>query len=300
MALQYFLLDVFADAPFQGTQIPVVIPENPLSDNDKLLIAGEFQQTETVFLEVSDIHKPLSVYNSKKQTLFGAHTILAASYTAYEMGLTQDQGAYTSLEIIQNTQPIKIFIDKSPSGIGSIQFTRILSPTIDRFVPSLSLIAKALNIDEKHLSFSKYRPMVVSVDNPTLIVPLTKAEHVLAANLNADLWTELLSETYATEIFLFAPKSLQDGIDFHGRMINPHIASNVFPPIGSVLPEFVAFLAEQKETADGTHTFSIDRGTEQTRKSVLHVEFDKKSGRNTKCRIGGHVIKMGAGTLFFP
>lgn len=300
MATRYFLLDVFADVPFQGTQIPVVVPERRLSDSEKLLIASEFQKSETVFLDTANAEAPFSVYTDTRQTIFGAHTILAAAYIAHEMGLSQDQGAYTSFEIVQNRQPIKVFIDKVPDGIGSIQFARTIVPSIDRFTPSLSRIAHALGIDEKHISFSKYRPMVVSVDNPTLIIPFTRAEHVQAAKLNSESWSELLSETYAADIFLFAPKSHKDIEDFHGRIVNPNVASNVFPPIGNVMPEFVAFLAEQKDTADGTHTFSIDRGSEKTRKSVLHVEFDKRPGKSIQCRIGGRVVKMGVGTLLFP
>jgi trans-2,3-dihydro-3-hydroxyanthranilate isomerase len=300
MAIQYFLLDVFADVPFQGTQVPVVVTERTLADKDKQLIASEFQQSETVFLETSKKDAPVSVYTDSKQTIFGAHTILGASFIAHELGLTKDQGSYTAFEIIQNNQTIKVFIDKAPAGAGSIQFARTLSPAIDRFTPSLSRIAKALNTEEKHISFSKYRPMVVSVDHPTLIIPFTRAEHVLAAKLNADSWAELMSETYAADIFLFAPKSQGESENFHGRLVNPDIGNNVFPPIGNVMPEFVAYLAEQNETAEGTHTFSIDRGSERTRKSVLRVEFDKRPGKSTQCRIGGRVIKMGVGNLLFP
>ncbi|HVL00906.1 MAG TPA: PhzF family phenazine biosynthesis isomerase [Dongiaceae bacterium] len=300
MAIQYSLLDVFADVPFQGTQVPVVVSEKEIADKDKLLIASEFQQSETVFLETSKKDFPVSVYTDSKQTIFGAHTILAASYIAHELGLTKDEGTYTSFEIVQNNQTIKSFIDKTSGGIGSIQFARTLSPAIDRFTPSLSRIAKALNTEEKHISYSKYRPMVVSVDNPTLIIPFTRAEHVLAARLNVDLWPELMSEIYAADIFLFAPKSQSESENFHGRIMNPEVANSVFPPIGNVMPEFIAYLSEQNETAEGTHTFSIDRGSERTRRSVLRVEFDKRQGKRTQCRIGGRVVKMGVGSLFFP
>jgi len=300
MAVQYFLLDVFADEPFQGTQVPVVVTETTIADKDKLLIASEFQQSETVFLDKSNSAAPFSVYTDAKQTIFGAHTILAAAYIAHELGLSKDKGNYTAFDIVQNRQTINTSIDKTPDGIGSIQFSRAVSPAIDRFTPALSRIANALNIDEKHLSFSKYRPMVVSVDNPTLIIPFTRAEHVLAARLNAGLWSELMAETYAADIFLFAPKSQGESENFHGRIMNPYVGSNVFPPIGNVMPEFIAFLAEQNEIAEGTHTFSIDRGSEKTRRSVLRVEFDKRSGKSTQCRIGGRVIKMGVGTLLYP
>lgn len=300
MAIQFFLLDVFADAPFQGTQVPVVIAEKNLTDQEKRLIASEFHQSETVFLETAKLTAPFSVHNHSKQTIFGAHTILAAAFIAFELGLASDQGKYTSFDILQNNQTIKAFIDKASVGTGSIQFARILTPAFDRFTPPLARIAKALNTEEKHIAYSKYRPMVVSVDHPTMIIPFTRAEHVLAVRLNPELWNDLMSETYAADLFLFAPKSQGDGENFHGRLVNPNVASNAYPPIGNVMPEFISYLAELDETAEGTHTFSIDRGSEQTRRSVLRVEFDKRSGKSTQCRIGGRVVKMGVGNLLFP
>jgi trans-2,3-dihydro-3-hydroxyanthranilate isomerase len=300
MSLRFILLDVFAEEPFQGTQIPVVVLQQQLSDKEKQLIASEFQHSETVFLCPASADSPLSVFNHYKQVIFGAHTILAAAYAAQEMGLTSDQGRYCAFDIAQGKQTIKAYIDKAGSGIGPIQFARTLSPAIDRFVPSVSRIASALSTDERHISFSKYRPMVVSVDNPTLIVPFTRAEHVLAARLNVDAWSELLSETYANDIFLFAPKAISEGANFHGRIINPSVPPNVFPPIGNVMAEFVAYLVEHAETAEGTHTFSIDRGSKTSRKSVLHAEFDKRAGKSTQCRIGGRVVKMGVGELLYP
>lgn len=300
MAIQYFLLDVFADVPFQGTQVPVVVTERELSDADKQLIASEFKESETVFLETAKKDAQASVYTNSKHTNFGAHTLLGAAYIAHELGMTQDQGTYTVFDIPQNNQVIKVFIDKAPTGVGAIQFARTLEPTFDRFTPSLGRIARALNTEEKHISFSKYRPMVVSVDTPTLIIPFTRSEHVRAARLNIELWQDLMSETYAADIFLFAPKSQGESENFHGRIMNPNVAHNVYPPIGNVMPEFIAYLAEQNETADGTHTFSIDRGSEHSRRSVLRVEFDKRPRKSIQCRIGGRVIKMGVGNLLFP
>ncbi|WP_299595065.1 PhzF family phenazine biosynthesis protein [uncultured Microbulbifer sp.] len=297
MAIEYVLLDVFADAPFQGTQIPVVkLSGNKMDAATKMAIASEFQQSETVFIE-PDSATPASVFNSRGPQKFGAHTILAAAHIAFEMGLTKDEGAFASFILRQESGIIESFIDNADGAPGAVQFARVLSPTIDRYTPELAQLAAALNTEEKHISFSKYKPLVVSVDTPTLIVPFTRPEHVLAASLNHERWSELLGELYTSELFLFAPGSITGGTEFHGRLLNPNMAKDVFPPIGNVMPEFVAYLAEQQETAPGTHTFSVDRGSMETRKSVLHAEFDKKPGKEVRCRIGGNVIKMGEGRL---
>ncbi|MDQ8038279.1 MAG: PhzF family phenazine biosynthesis protein [Pedobacter sp.] len=299
MALAYSLLDVFADAPFQGVQIPVVLLDKPMSDAHKQALAGEFQQTETVFIDAA-AREPATVFNSKGPCLFGAHTILAASYAAYEKGLVQDQGNYSSFKLTQQKQIIESHIDKAASGPGAIQFARTLSPTVDRYTPEIAQLAAALNTEERHISFSKYKPMVISVDHPVLIIPFTKPEHVQAASFNVQRWADLAGHVYTPQQFLFAPGSITGSTQFHGRLINPELGRDVLPPIGSVMPEFIAYLAEQADTAVGTHTFAIDRGSDTTRKSILHAEFDKRPGREVRCRIGGHVIKMGRGELLYP
>ncbi|MCC2638911.1 MAG: hypothetical protein K0Q68_2630, partial [Moraxellaceae bacterium] len=261
MTLAYSLLDVFADSPFQGSQIPVVLLNgHVLSDAHKRAIASEFQQTETVFIDTAATSAPASVFNSKGPCLFGAHTILAASYVAHEKGLVQDQGNYTTFTLTQQQQVIESHIDKSANGPGAIQFSRTLTPSIDRYTPEIPRLAAALNTDERHLSFSKYKPMVISVDHPVLVIPMTRPEHVLAASLNPERWADLAGSVYTSQLFLFAPGSVTGGSQFHGRLLNLDVARDVFPPIGSVMPEFIAYLAEQDDTAIGTHTFAIDRG----------------------------------------
>lgn len=299
MTLEYVLLDVFADKPFQGTQIPVVnLAGRTLDEAAKKAVASEFQQTETVFIEPEN-PVPACVFTDRGPQRFGAHTILAASFMAFELGLSKTEGSFASFLLQQESGLIESFIDDNNGMPGNIQFARELSPTLDRYTPDVTRLAAALNTDEKHISFSKYKPLVVSVDTPTLIVPFTRPEHVLAANLNHDLWNAMLGEMYTSELFLFAPGSITGTTEFHGRLLNPNLAKAVFPPIGNVMPEFVAYLAEQQETASGTHIFSVDRGSPDTRKSILHAEFDKKPGREVRCRIGGNVIKMGEGRLFY-
>lgn len=305
MSHTYFLLDVFAEAPFQGIQVPVVITKaitggQTLTDEHKKAIASAFPQTDTVFIDPTASENQASVFDSKGPCRFGAHTILAASYAAYDKGLTQDDGAYTRFLIRQTGQDIESFIDKTDSGPGAIQFKRTLASVQDRYTPEVPQLAAALNLDERHISFSKYKPMVVSVDHPVLIVPLTRPEHVLSASFNREKWAELAGLVYTSQIFLFAPGSLTGRTQFHGRLLSPELGRDVFPPIGNVMPEFIAYLAEQDGIAEGTHTFAIDRGSEDTRQSVLHAEFDKRAGREPRCRIGGHVIKMGTGELLYP
>jgi trans-2,3-dihydro-3-hydroxyanthranilate isomerase len=301
MALTYSLLDVFADAPFQGVQVPVVWLEGAvLSNAHKQALASEFQQSETVFIDPAAKDKLVSVFNSKGPCLLGAHTILAASFIAYEKGLGTPEGRFSSLKLKQEMHEMSSFIDHTEKGPGAIQFSRALNPSVDHYVPTVAQLAALLNTEERHISFSKYKPLIVSVDRPVMIIPFTRPEHVLAASLNAERWADLAGHVYTPQLFLFAPGSITGKTQFHGRLLSFELARDALPPIGNVMPEFIAYLAGQPGITDGTHTFSIDRGHSTTRTSILHAEFDKHAGKALRCRLGGNVIKVGQGEMFFP
>ena len=72
------------------------------------------------------------------------------------------------------------------------------------------------------------------------------------------------------------------------------------PPVGAALPAFAAYLAEQPSTRQGTYTFTVERGFDATRKSLLHAEMDKKPGKGLKLRVGGSVVSVTSGTLHLP
>ena len=181
MNINYHLYDVFADAPFAGTPIAVVTADTPLDDQTKIKIAAEFGYSETVFYDHANTENPFSVYNAQTKTRFGAHTTLAAAQRAFELGLGNQAGAYSEYCLRDSGLSVDTYLDSQiTAGDKLILFARHFDFTSDRFVPELSRIAEALTIDVKHLSYSRYKPRVVAVDSPVLVVPVTRPEHVLS------------------------------------------------------------------------------------------------------------------------
>ncbi|RLU04044.1 MAG: PhzF family phenazine biosynthesis protein [Ketobacter sp.] len=300
MNISYHLYDVFADAPFAGTQVAVVSADLPIDDPTKVKIAAEFGYSETVFYDSSNTANPFSVYSARGKTTFGAHTTLAAAQRAFDLGLGKATGDYSSYSLQDGGVSVDTFLDTgTTSDDKQILFARHFDFTTDRYVPELSQIADAFNIDVKHLAYSRYKPRLVSVDSPVLVVPMTRPEHVLRARLNPNQWSSLLAEVYANSILLIAPGSISGQSDFHGRLITPKQDVAACPPIGSVLPEFIAYLCCHEGTATGTHTTSIDRGSDENRQSLIQIEFDYKGGNQAKCRVGGKVILMAEGRFVY-
>lgn len=301
MTISYRLYDVFADEPFAGTPIAVVMADVPLDDALKTRITAELGCSETVFVDPSNPASPFAVYNGQGKTSFGAHTTLAAAARAFELGYGKQAEGYSEYLLQDGGLSVNTFRDASGHGAGGLTlFARHFDFTTDRFVPELSDIARALNTEVKHLAYSRYKPRLVAVDTPVLVVPMTRPDHVVAARLDTGQWAPLLSEIYATAILLVAPGSVGGRAHFHGRLVTPHYEAAACPPIGSVIPEFIAYLCCCEGTAIGTHTTSIDRGHPAARQSLIHIEFDYRGGQQAKCRIGGNVVLMAEGQFVYP
>lgn len=300
MNISYHMYDVFADAPFAGTQIAVVMADAPLDESQKLKIAAEFGYSETVFVDQSNTQAPFSVYNDQGKTSFGAHTTLAAAQKAFDLGLGNEVDGYSEYSLQDGSFSVETFRDNASAEQSKLNlFARHFDFTTDRFVPELSRIAEALNTDVKHLAYSKYKPRLVAVDSPVLVVPMTRPEHVVCARLETSQWASLLSEIYASAILLIAPGTIGGSSDFHGRLITPKLEASACPPIGSLIPEFIAYLCCCEGTAMGTHSTSIDRGSPDSRQSLIHLEFDYRGGNQAKCRIGGKVVLMAEGRFLY-
>ena len=299
MNVPFRIYDVFAETPFAGTQIAVVLADADIEEPLKRQIVSEFSHSDTIFVDKSNPLTPFSVYNDEGKTSFGAHTTLAAAQAAYDLGMSHPENGYYQYDLMDEKLTVDTFIDSAPEKDQMTLFARSFSFTTDRYVPELSSLAEALSVDARHLTYSRYKPRLVSVDTPVLVVPMTRPEHVIAARLDNKQWTSLLSEIYASYILLIAPGSIGDQADFHGRLMHPDFKPREYPPIGSVIPEFIAYLCSCDETSKGTHSVTIDRGSYDSRQSVIHIEFDYAGGNQAKCRIGGKVVLMSEGQFVY-
>jgi trans-2,3-dihydro-3-hydroxyanthranilate isomerase len=66
------------------------------------------------------------------------------------------------------------------------------------------------------------------------------------------------------------------------------------------MPAFAGYLAAHDHVKQGTYSFSIDRGTVQTRKSVLAVEFVTQKDRQNQIRVGGPAVLVAEGSIIAP
>ncbi|ORU90454.1 MAG: isomerase [Cycloclasticus sp. symbiont of Poecilosclerida sp. M] len=299
MNTTYYTLDVFTDTAFQGAQIAVFPQAGDLPDDALLRIASELNLSETVFIfPLDESTYKLRIFSPQQEIDFAGHPILAAAHVLAESGQIVLNGDYTSITFKQNAQDVIANISADKQGQKFVQFTLQSSPVVDRFTPTGSELAKLLSIDEGDIDHTTYHTRLVSGGLPYLVVPLKSQVAVRKAKFDLKAWGQSSAPAIAAqEILVFSAKTDTNDSNFHARLMGPSIAFNEDPPIGSAIPSFVGYLASHDHIREGTYSFAIDRGTMDTRRSLLHIEMDKRSGSPITLRVGGDSVLVSKSQL---
>ncbi len=298
---RYYIADVFTQHLFSGAQIAVFPNAAGLDDNTMTLIARELNLTESVFIFRSNSaknHYRMRIFSPTAEIAFAGHPIIAAAYVLGISGHIDLSESITPLIFEQPAGLIEVNISSENGMPSFVQFTRRTASVIDRFAPSDEELAQFLGIKQAELDHKKYAPRLVSCGFPYLIVPVWQYDSVRKAKFNYAAWSQSIApQTAAQEILLFAPHTPHQDSDFHARLLGPRIGLHDDPPVGSAVPALCAYLCSFEHTQKGTHVFTLDRGEEKSRRSVIYIEMDNKREELLTIRVGGQAVISAEGMM---
>ncbi|WP_432741839.1 PhzF family phenazine biosynthesis protein [Methylobacter sp. G7] len=304
MKYPYYIADVFTKQIFNGAQIAVFPHAEGLSQQQMQRVARELNLSETVFVFPSD--KPITtrvmrIFSPQAEIDFAGHPIIAAAFVLASCGDIQLSAAITPMVFEQNTGPVKVNISVENDQPSFVQFTRKVTSIIDRFTPSDEELASFLSIQPSELDHKKYATRLVSCGVPYLVVPVWQYESVRAAKFNYAAWSQSSApQTAAQEILLFSPKTPFADSDFNARLLGPRIGMHEDPPVGNAMPAFASYLCSFDFMKKGTYTFAVDRGDQNSRRSVLNLEMDHKGEYTLTIRVGGAAVMVAEGVMTIP
>lgn len=304
MKYNYYIADVFTKQIFSGAQIAVFPNAEGLSQQQMQWVARELNLSETVFVFHPDkqtTSRVMRIFSPLSEIDFAGHPIIATAFVLAHCGDIQLTDAITPMVFEQNTGPVNINITAENGQPSFVQFTRKVTSIIDRFTPSDEELASFLGIQQSELDHKKYATRLVSCGVPYLIVPVWRYESVRAAKFNYAAWSQSTApQTAAQEILLFAPKTPYADADFNARLLGPRIGMHEDPPVGSAMPAFASYLCSFEFMQKGTYTFTVDRGDDRNRRSVLNLEMDNKGSDTLTIRVGGAAVMVAEGIMNIP
>ncbi|HEY8035628.1 MAG TPA: PhzF family phenazine biosynthesis protein [Methylobacter sp.] len=304
MKYNYYIADVFTKQIFSGAQIAVFPNAEGLTQQQMQLVARELNLSETVFVFHPDkqiTNRVMRIFSPQSEIDFAGHPIIATAFVLASCGDIQLNGAITPMVFEQNTGPVNVNISAEDGRPSFVQFTRKVSSIIDRFTPSDEELASFLSIQPSEFDHKKYSARLVSCGVPYLIVPVWRYESVRNAKFNYAAWSQSIApQTAAQEILLFSPKTPFTDADFNARLLGPRIGIHDDPPVGSAMPAFASYLCSFEFMQKGTYTFTVDRGEQSNRRSVLNLEMDHKGESTLTIRVGGAAVMVVEGGMDIP
>ena len=310
MEYKYYTADVFTNQLFNGAQVAVFPEALGLNDELMQLIARELNLSETVFIfpreknnkEQSKSSHRLRIFNPEEEINFAGHPIIATGHVLAMTGKLGSLEQEKALSLQQNVGDINAYVKKEADNKSFVQFAlEDVNADIDLFVPDTEELVDFLNLEEKSLKLNYFSPKIVTTEQSYLVIPVKDLEAIQKAKFDYSAWSRSAAPaSNARQILLFTNKTFSRKGNFHLRLLGPNIGQHDDPPVGSSIPAFTAYLNSFKQVQPGTHIFTVERGREETRQSILQVEAVLSKQNALKIRVGGSAVSVSEAIINLP
>ena len=285
-ALDFALVDVFADEPLAGNPLAVVEGGEALSDDVLARVAREFNQSETTFVLPSPAGatRRLRSFTAGGAEVTGAgHNSLGAWWWLVDSGRVQ-AGARTQelgpdvldVDVRDRAGRKVVRLRQAPAALGAI------GDLGAELAPALGLAGADLVRDTAP---------VVSTGTPHLLVEASDPAAVDRAGPDAAALAPLLARAGAQGCYLFALTG-GAGADAYARFFNPTVGLWEDPATGSAACPLAWWIAHED---GGRSAVAIEQGHAMGRPSRIEVELD-----GDEVTLVGSAVLVAEGRLQLP
>ena len=296
MALDYFVVDVFADAPLKGNPLAVVFDTAGLSTEKMQAIAREFNLSETTFVQ----RRPQAVeqaqgvrvriFTTQEELNFAGHpTLGSASVLKMQVPETVTNNTVT-LELNVGTIPVRFrgtgffgeMTQRDPEfgvELNRVDVSRLIGVSIDDLHPRLT-------------------PQVSSTGTAFAIVVLRSIEALSRLRVNQAEATPWLRERGARWFYVLAPmKNAGRGEPaWRARM---QFYGGEDPATGSAAGCAISYLVAHGAVAS-QEKIHVLQGVEVGRPSDIFLSAKLESSKVTDVLVGGSTVSVAKGQIFQP
>jgi trans-2,3-dihydro-3-hydroxyanthranilate isomerase len=301
--LDYAVVDVFAEQPWQGNALAVFADARGLSTEDMQAIARETNLSETTFIlprppEVErerGVH--VRIFTVREELEFAGHPTLGTAAWLYLNHPVLRGAEQITLELRVGPIPVRFTAPRSgePGVYGRM---RQNDPTFGNIHPPAA-IAHALGLGIEDLD-PALPAQTVSTGMAFCIVPLRSIEVARRLAIPQPLAQAYLAQSDAKFFHCITRAPAGTGADWHARM---QFYNGEDPATGSASGCAIAYLVHHGVVASGRRIV-IEQGVEILRPSRIYVEAGTVdaggSSRICDVFVAGRTIPVATGHLFRP
>jgi trans-2,3-dihydro-3-hydroxyanthranilate isomerase len=285
-------LDVFSSTPFAGNPLAVVPDGRGLSDQQMQAIAREMNLSETTFILPRDplIERErgvrVRIFTVQEELPFAGHPTLG---TAFQL-----RGSTGAGEIILdlNVGKVPVHFEDAP---GKPTFGEMTQREPEFGVQhDREAVVRATGLRDGDIDPS-LPIQTISTGMPFTIVPLRGQEVMRRLNVDAAGSAQYLEKSGGKFFYFVSRETTDPAARLHARML---FYSGEDPATGSAAGCAAAWMVANR-IAQSDERVLIEQGVEMLRPSRIFVRAARKDDRVVNVRVGGNVVEVLRGEIFF-
>lgn len=293
MARPFYIVDVFAEQPYTGNQLAVVLGADGLSDEMMQQIAAEMNYSETTFVASAPEHDGgfrVRIFTPAREIAFAGHAILGtASVVRHHLA----PNASDSVRLTIAKRQIPVGFESSTNHRDVAWF--LAPPILLGRTCAREPIAAALGISAEEIE-TKAPVQQLSAGTSAMIVPLRSRKALQRSRLNLEAFAPLATEGFPPLVYLFCPETHDPKNDLSARFFFEAHGVREDPATGNGAAFLGAYLLEHQLFPGTALSLRIEQGFEIRRPSLVLLRA-RKIGDSCEVSVGGHVISIVQGDL---
>ena len=293
MAQRFFLVDVFAEQPYSGNQLAVVIGDEPLPEEQMQQFAAETNYSETTFVTAraeTDGGYRVRIFTPAREIAFAGHPILGTAWVVRQC-LAPDRPE--SLFLRLPVGRIRVTFEADPNGREIAWFTAP-APAMGPSWPH-EQVASLLGLAAE--DFDTAVPVQqASAGASVLIVPLRSLEALRRGTVDTAALARLAAHGMPSLVYLYCRETHNPANDLCARFFFEAHGAREDPATGNGAAFLGAYLFEHRLCPASGFSLRIEQGYEVRRPSLVLLR-GRSAGSEREVQVGGSVVLTVRGEL---
>ncbi len=293
MSNRFYVVDVFAERPYSGNQLAVVVAAETLSDETMLQIAAETNYSETTFINSepeADGGYRVRIFTPAREIAFAGHPILGTAWIIRQHVAT-DSSAMVRLNLSVGQVPVSF----EPSAEGG-EVVWFLAPQMSLGATCVpEQVAAALGISPEDIDHA-YPIQQFIAGISAIVVPLRSLDALKRSRLNLEAFSPLAKQGLSPLVYLFCRETHHPENDLCARFFFEAHGVREDPATGNGAAFLGAYLLQYGVISAPDLFLRIEQGYEVRRPSLVMLRA-RVSGNAAEVLVGGYVIPTIQGQL---
>jgi len=293
MAHRFYIVDVFAERPYAGNQLAVIVGADELSDETMQQLAAETNYSETTFVASAPEHDGgyrVRIFTPAREIPFAGHPILGTAWVVRHHVAPEVSG---SVRINLAVGQVPVTFESSTERREVAWF--VAPPILLGTTCARERIAAVLGVSPEDIETGA-PVQQLSAGASAIIVPLRSLEALRRSWLDLEAFAPMANEGFPPLVYLFCRETHHAENDLCARFFFEAHGVREDPATGYGAALLGAYLLEHSFFPGSDLSLRIEQGYEMRRPSLVMLRARMIDG-SCEVSVGGQVIPTVQGEL---